>query len=149
MSNLIGQYITATLMRRFYDVMCCCFLSFFFSVNYVKMLYMRMYECMYVKFGESWWRDDKSSTHGSLSRCICTECTLDICSQFGMHRCHYSARASVYVTQYTLFAMGNQVTSLFYADKKRENTWDGSFFYNKTIIQQIYLHQKTNPVLSA
>ena len=42
------------------------------------------------------------------------------CSQFGMHRCHYSARASVYATQYTLFAMGNRVTFLFYADKKRE-----------------------------
>ena len=45
-SNLIGQYITATLMRRFYDVMYCCFLSFFFSVNYVKMLYMHIYVCM-------------------------------------------------------------------------------------------------------
>ena len=27
---------------------------------------------------------------------------------------------SVYATQYTLFAMGNRVTSLFYADKKKE-----------------------------
>ena len=81
MSNHIGQYITATLMRHFNDVIYCCFLSFFFSVNYVKMLYMHMYVCMYVKFGESWWRDDKSSTNGSLSRCMCTECTLDVCSQ--------------------------------------------------------------------
>ena len=54
----------------------------------------------------------------------------------------------LYATQYTLFAMGNQVTSLFYADKNRENTWDGSC-YNKTIIKQFYLHQKNNPVLSA
>ena len=84
---------------------------------YVCMI-VCMYVCMYVKSGESWWRDDKSSTHGSLSRCICTECTLDVCSQFRMHHCHYSARASVYATQYMLFAMGNQVTSLLYADKK-------------------------------
>ena len=32
--------------------------------------------------------------------------------------------------------------------KKRENTWDGSF-YNITIIKKFYLHQKNNPVLSA
>ena len=32
--------------------------------------------------------------------------------------------------------------------KKRENTWDRSF-YNKTIIKQFYLHQENNPVLSA
>ena len=117
----IDNEVSATLMRRFYGVMHCCFPSFF---------------CLEKAGGEMINRPlmDRLADASALN-------AHWMFAVFGMHRCHYSARASVYATQYTLFAMGNQVTSLFYADKKRENTWDGSFC-NKTIIKQFYLHQK-------